>query len=94
MNLYQHPKNQLIPSIHFEIHSYVVQRLDWPYPFFTMPVQNFFDQLLIFANLHQHAKNESFSLICSGEIVDLKILESDWLRASWSISQEQDFSQI
>ena len=31
---------------------------------------------------------------CSGEIVDLKILQSDWLRSIWSISQEYDFSQI
>ena len=28
------------------------------------------------------------------EMVYLKILESDWLRPFWSISQEQDFYQI
>ena len=28
------------------------------------------------------------------EMVDLKILESDWLRPFWPISQEQDFFQI
>ena len=33
-----------------------------------------FDQLLIFVNLYQHAKNEAILSICSGEIVDLKIL--------------------
>ena len=38
-------------------------------------------------------KNEAVSSICSGEIVDLKILQSDWLRAFWPISQKQDFSQ-
>ena len=27
-------------------------------------------------------------------MVDLKILQFEWLRASWFISQEQDFSQI
>ena len=59
-----------------------------------MPYQKTFNQLLIFLNLHQHAKNEAVSLICSGEIVDLKILQSDWLRAFWLIFQEQDFSQI
>ena len=32
-------------------------------------------------NLYQHAKNETVPSICSGEIVDLKILQSDWLRA-------------
>ena len=45
-------------------------------------------------NLHQRDKNEAVSSICSGEILDLKILQSDWLRAFWPISQEQDFSQI
>ena len=58
-----------------------------------MPNQKIFDQLLIFVNLYQHTKNEAISSICSGEIVDLKILQSDWLRAFWPISQEQDFSQ-
>ena len=33
-----------------------------------------FDQHLIFVNLYKHAKNEDISSICSGEIVDLKIL--------------------
>ena len=31
---------------------------------------------------------------CSGKMVDLKILQSDWLRAFWPLSQEQDFPQI
>ena len=35
---------------------------------------------------------QSVSLICSGEMVDLKILESDWLRPFWPISQEKEFS--
>ena len=39
-------------------------------------------------------KKEAVSLICSREIVDFKILQYDWLRAFWYISQEQDFSQI
>ena len=33
-------------------------------------------------------KNESVLSICSGEIVDLKILQSNWLSAFWPISQE------
>ena len=57
--------------------SFRVQRPDWPYPFLTMLNQKTFNQHLIFVILHQHAKNEAVSSICSGEIVDLKILESD-----------------
>ena len=59
-----------------------------------MPNQKMFDQLLIFVNLYQHAKNYTVSSICVGEMVDLIILESDWLRPFWPISQKQDFSQI
>ena len=35
---------------------------------------------------------ETVSSICSGKIVHLEILQSDWLRGFWPISQEQDFS--
>ena len=45
-------------------------------------------------NLYQHVKNEAVSSMCSGEIADLKILQSDMLREFWPISQEQHFSQI
>ena len=57
-----------------------------------MPNQKIFNQILNFVNLHQHAKNEDVSLISSGEIIDLKTLESDWLRVFWPISRVQDFS--
>ena len=67
---------------------------DWQHPFLTMPNQNILDQLLIFVNLMQNAKNETVSSIYFGEIVDLKILQSDWLRPFQLIFQEQDFSQI
>ena len=44
-------------------------------------------------NLFRHAKNEAISSIWSAGILDLKILQSDLMQASWPISQEQDFSQ-
>ena len=95
MNLFQHAKNQLIPSAHSgDTANFGVQRPDWPHSYMTIPNQKIFHQLLIFVNLYQHAKNYALSSICSGEMVDLKILESDWLRPFWLISQEQDFSQI
>ena len=53
-----------------------------------------FNQLLTFVNLYQHIKNEAVSSICSGEMLDLKIPQSEWLRAFWPVSQEQSFSQI
>ena len=95
VNLYQHAKNQLIPSVHScNTVNFRVQTPDWSNSFLTMPNQKVFSQLLIFFNLHEHAKNEAVSSICSCEILDLKILQPDWLRVFWPISKEQDFSQI
>ena len=59
-----------------------------------MPNQKIFNQLLISVNLHEHAKNAVVSSICSGEIVHLNIMQSDWLLAFWPVSQEWHFSQI
>ena len=80
MNLYQHPKNQLIPSVHFlNTVNFIVQRPDWPHPFLTMPTQKV---SIIFVNLYRHVKNEAVLSDISGEIVDLKIQQSDWLTES------------
>ena len=49
---------------------------------------------IISMNLYQHAINQAFSSICSWDILDLKILQSDWPRPFQSISQKPDFSQI
>ena len=69
MNLYQHAKNQLIPSVHFSNKvNFRVQRPNSQHPFLTIPNQKMFIQLLSFANLHQHTKNEAVSLIYFGEI--------------------------
>ena len=32
-----------------------------------MPTQKYFDQLLVYVDLYQDAKNQAISLICSGE---------------------------
>ena len=45
------------------------------------------DQLLVYVNLYQHAKNLVISQICSRDMVDWKILQSDWLTTFWPISQ-------
>ena len=59
-----------------------------------MPTQNIFNKHLIFMNLHKYAKNQAISSICSGDMADIKILQSDWLREFWSISQEPGFPHI
>ena len=42
----------------------------WPHASLTTSTPKFFDQLLIYANLYQNAKNQTISLICSGDMVD------------------------
>ena len=59
-----------------------------------MPTQKSFEQILVYVKLYQHAKNQAISLICSRDMVDKKILQSDWLKTFWPISQEQRFSQL
>ena len=34
-----------------------------------------------FLNWYQHAKNQAISLICSGDFILLKVLQSHWQRA-------------
>ena len=59
-----------------------------------MTDEKLFNKLLIFGNLYHHAKNETVPSICSEEMLDLKIPQSEWLIAFWSISQKQHFSRI
>ena len=51
-----------------------------------MPQQKLFNQLLIFVDLYQHAKIEAVSSIFSGDMLDLKILQAEWLKEFWAIS--------
>ena len=58
-----------------------------------MPHQKLFNQFLIFVDLYLHAKTETVSSIFYEEMLDLKILQAEWLKEFWAISQEQYFSQ-
>ena len=85
-------KHEFIPSVHsgYTV-NFRVQIPDWSKPFLTN--QKKFDKLLIFVNLYQYKKNEAVLSICSGEMVNLKFLQYDWLRAFWPIFQERYFLQ-
>ena len=39
-------------------------------------------------------KKQDLSSFYSGDIVNLKILQSDWPKSFWSIFQELDFTQV
>ena len=61
-------------------------------PISNHPHPKTFDQLLIYMNLYQHAKKQAISLVCSGDMIDQKILQSDLLKTFWPISEEPKFS--
>ena len=44
----------------------------------TAPTPVFCNQLLVLMNFYQHAKNQTFSSFYSRDIIDLKILQTDW----------------
>ena len=59
MNLYQHAKNEFIPSVHSSDKvNFRVLSHDWPYLFLTMPTSNIFSYLLICMDLCQDARNQ------------------------------------
>ena len=63
LNFYKDAKNRFIWSVYFwDTVNFRVPWPDKPHPFLTMPTQKFFDQLLIFVNLYQHAKKQFFDL--------------------------------
>ena len=76
LNLYQHAKNQFIPSIHsWDRANFRVLLQEWPCPFLIIPTQKNFNKLLIFTNFYQYAKNQAISLICSGDVADIKMVQ-------------------
>ena len=61
VNLYQHAKNQFIPSDHSsDIVSFKVPKHGWPQPFLTMPTFK-----LIFIKLYHYAENKLIPLVNS-----------------------------
>ena len=69
-------------------------KTELPHPFLTRPTPKRFTQLLISMNLYQHTKNHAILSFCSRDICDLKIIQSDWPKAFWAISQELHFFRI
>ena len=57
-----------------------------------MEIENLILRTRFSSNLQIPLRKESLKTIT--DIVDLKIVQSDWPRAFWPISQEADFSQV
>ena len=95
-----YPKFPEVVSTFYSIHSFLrYSQFQIPVtivgtPILIMPTLIFLDQSLISINLYQYEKTQVFSSFFSSEIVDLKILESDWPRAFCLISLESNFPSI
>ena len=64
VNLYQHAKNQFIPSVHSsDTVTFKVPSHNWLHPFLTKPTPKTFT--LIFLKLYQHDKNKLIPLFNS-----------------------------
>ena len=96
LNLYQHAKNQFIPPIHsWDTSNFTVSGPACPCPLMTitqLPSKKNFNHLWIFIDLFQNAKNKAIASFCSENIVELKSVQSDWLRAFCSIYHESNFA--
>ena len=68
MIIYQHAKNQYIPSVHsLDPANFRVPSPDWSVPFLTMLTLKILKLLLIRVKLYQHAKNhKTFKCTLSG----------------------------
>ena len=64
---------------------------EWPHPFFDHVLYHIFQSTSNFNEFVSRCKNQAISSFGSRDMVDLKILQSDWPRAFWPISQEPDF---
>ena len=69
----------------------LLTRLTTPIFYLTKTV---IDQILIFFEHISTCKKSDYFIDFAGDIVHLKILQSDWQRTFWPISQEQEFQQM
>ena len=53
-------------------------RPDWSQAFLTMPSKKIFDQLLMFVNQYQHAKNQFIPSVHSSDKFNFKVPSHDW----------------
>ena len=96
MILYQHAKNQFIPSPYLSVRvNFRVRSPDWLHPFLPMPTPNIFNYLLICINLYQHAKHQLIPPVHSWD----RVLESgNWIDQTHHLTMpnqnvfEQNFS--
>ena len=59
-----------------------------------MSTQQFFDQLLIFVNLHQHTRNQFILSVHFSDTVNFRVQRPDWLNRYFNHAQLKKFSNF
>ena len=70
------------------------KQYDWPHPFLTMLNQKKIDQLSIFVNLYQHAKNQFIPSAHSSDTVNFKVSSYDWPHPVLTMPTSKTFTLI
>ena len=81
----------------FEIRSILEpcdQRREWPHPFLTMLTQKIFDQILIFVNLYQCAKNQLIPSVHSWDTIHFGVQRPDWSNPFLNMPNQNIFNQL
>ena len=82
-------KNSILETANFR-----VLWPDWPHPFFSILTQKIFDQLLIFLNLYQHAKNQFIPSVHSSDKSNFKVPSHDWSHPFLTMPTTKTFTLI
>ena len=91
--MYQHAKNQFIPSVHSsDTVNFRVLPPKGPHQF-LMLTPKIFNHLLICVNLYQHAKNQLIPTVHSSDTVNFRVQNSDWLHPFLTMSNQKISTQ-
>ena len=81
VNLYQHVKNQFIPSVHSsDTANFRVLSPDWTHPFLTMLTPKIFNQIIPFVH--------------SGDTVNFRVHRPDWPHLFLTMPNQKIFDQL
>ena len=99
VNLYQHAKNQFIPSVHSsDAVNFRVPPNDCPHLFLTMLTLAIFDHFLICMNLCQHAKNQLIPSVHYWDIINTYSFLSpdtrDWAKPFLTMPNQKIFNKF
>ena len=87
-------KKSLIPStFSSDTINFRVPPLDWPHPFSTITILKTFKHILIYMNLHEHAKNQLIPSVYFSDAVNFRVQRPDWPHPFLTMPHQKIFNQ-